>query len=79
MQSRYPLDGGHGRLCLRSGVQQELERQRGRQRADGPDSVLLRRADHARILGDPGASVWVVEVSDFQCPYCRQFHDQSYG
>jgi protein-disulfide isomerase len=45
----------------------------------GPDSVLLKRADHARILGSATAPLWVVEVSDFQCPYCRQFHDQSYA
>ena len=46
---------------------------------DGPDSTLLRRADHARIEGSANAPVWVVEVSDFQCPFCRQFHDESYG
>ena len=45
----------------------------------GPDSVLLKRADHARIEGSASAPVWVIEVSDFQCPYCRQFHDQSYA
>jgi len=45
----------------------------------GPDSLMLRRADHARILGSTTAPVWVVEVSDFQCPYCRQFHDESYA
>jgi len=44
-----------------------------------PDSVLLKRADHARIEGSASAPVWVIEVSDFQCPYCRQFHDESYG
>jgi protein-disulfide isomerase len=47
--------------------------------SDGPDSVLLKRADHARIEGSASAPVWVIEVSDFQCPYCRQFHDESYG
>jgi protein-disulfide isomerase len=46
--------------------------------ANGPDSVLLKRADHARIEGSASAPVWVIEVSDFQCPYCRQFHDESY-
>jgi protein-disulfide isomerase len=46
--------------------------------SDGPDSLLLRRADHARIEGSASAPVWVIEVSDFQCPYCRQFHDDSY-
>lgn len=46
--------------------------------ATGPDSALLRRADHGRIEGSASAPVWVIEVSDFQCPYCRQFHDESY-
>ena len=45
----------------------------------GPDSTLLKRADHARIEGSASAPVWVIEVSDFQCPYCRQFHDDTYG
>jgi protein-disulfide isomerase len=44
----------------------------------GSDSALLKRADHARIQGSANAPVWVVEVSDFQCPFCRQFHDESY-
>jgi len=43
------------------------------------DSALLKRADHGRIEGSASAPVWVIEVSDFQCPYCRQFHDESYG
>lgn len=43
-----------------------------------PDSVLARRADQARIQGAATASVWLVEVSDFQCPFCKQWHDQSY-
>lgn len=36
------------------------------------------RADLARIQGSPTAPVWVIEVSDFQCPYCKQWHDQVY-
>jgi protein-disulfide isomerase len=36
------------------------------------------RADLARIQGSPAAPVWVIEVSDFQCPYCKQWHDQTY-
>ena len=36
------------------------------------------RADLARIQGSPTAPIWVIEVSDFQCPFCKQWHDQTY-
>ncbi len=37
-----------------------------------------KKADLARIQGNPSAPIWVIEVSDFQCPYCKQWHDQTY-
>ena len=40
---------------------------------------LQRRADRARIAGDSAAPVWMVEVSDFQCPFCARFHAESYA
>jgi protein-disulfide isomerase len=36
------------------------------------------KADLARIQGSPSAPVWVIEVSDFQCPFCKQWHDETY-
>jgi len=42
------------------------------------DTALLRKADAGRIDGDPNARLIVLEVSDFQCPYCKTFHDQTY-
>jgi protein-disulfide isomerase len=42
------------------------------------DTALIRQADHARIEGSATAPLWVVEVSDFQCPYCRQWHEATY-
>ena len=36
------------------------------------------KADLARIQGSPNAPVWVIEVSDFQCPFCKQWHDETY-
>lgn len=41
-------------------------------------NALLAKADAGRILGDPKASVWLIIISDFQCPYCRQWHAESW-
>jgi protein-disulfide isomerase len=39
---------------------------------------LVGVADAARIQGSASAPVWVVEVSDFQCPFCKTWHDSVY-
>jgi protein-disulfide isomerase len=43
------------------------------------DTALLRKADAGRIAGDSAAKVIVLEISDFQCPYCKTFHDSTYA
>lgn len=43
--------------------------------ADSPGHL----ADRGRIQGDSAATLWVVIISDFQCPYCKQWHDSSYA
>ncbi len=40
---------------------------------------LTTKADLGRIDGSPSAQVWVVEISDFQCPYCKAWHDEIYA
>jgi protein-disulfide isomerase len=42
------------------------------------DSTAVARADLSRIAGDSSAPVWVVIVSDFQCPFCKVWHDSTY-
>ncbi len=39
---------------------------------------LQARASRARVKGSEQAQVTIVEVSDFQCPFCRQFTEQAY-
>ena len=39
---------------------------------------LVALADRSRILGDSTAPLWVLIVSDFQCPYCKVWHDETY-
>ncbi|MDF1504179.1 thioredoxin domain-containing protein [Roseisolibacter sp. H3M3-2] len=46
--------------------------------APGDSTALRALADSGRIGGAPGAKVWLLMVSDFQCPYCKMWHDQSY-
>jgi protein-disulfide isomerase len=39
---------------------------------------LLIAADKGRIAGDANAKTWLIIASDFQCPFCKQWHDESY-
>lgn len=41
-----------------------------------PDERVT-RADLARIDGRPNARLWILVVSDFQCPYCKEYHDKT--
>src|SRR5687768_3753388 len=61
--------------CGRKAAEEETT-QTGAPRS-APDS-LMARADAARIQGSSTAPVWVVEVSDFQCPFCKTWHDSTY-
>ena len=36
------------------------------------------RADTARIAGDTTATLWIIEASDYQCPFCRRFHEETF-
>jgi protein-disulfide isomerase len=49
--------------------------------AAAPDTTdaRVRRADLARITGDSAAPVWFVMASDFQCPYCKMWHDTTWA
>jgi len=35
-------------------------------------------ADRGRITGKDTAKLWFVMVSDFQCPYCKAWHDATF-
>ncbi|MBX9928947.1 MAG: DsbA family protein [Gemmatimonadaceae bacterium] len=66
--------------CSRADAAPELPGASVAARADTtkPDTALLAALDLARITGKDDAKVWVVMVSDFQCPFCKRWHDESY-
>ena len=40
-------------------------------------SVLISRADQARIKGSSEAPVRILEISDFQCPFCARYNQET--
>ena len=49
----------------------------GEAAAATPDPLVV-AADRGRIAGDTAAKTWFIIASDFQCPYCRQWHEETY-
>lgn len=41
-------------------------------------SVVVERADRARVKGAEDALIRLVEISDFQCPFCAQFYRETF-
>ena len=41
-------------------------------------STITQRADQGRVKGDEAAPLRMVEVSDFQCPFCERYFRESY-
>jgi len=39
---------------------------------------IVAAADRGRVLGDTSAKTWVIVASDFQCPFCKTWHDETY-
>lgn len=47
--------------------------------AEDENAALLRKAGLSRARGSNSAEVTVYEVGDFQCPFCAQFANQTFG
>jgi protein-disulfide isomerase len=49
------------------------------QKVASTDSAAIALADSARVVGDVKAPIWIIEISDYQCPYCRQWHEETFA
>lgn len=45
--------------------------------SDSARDALMARADSGRIKGSPAATLWLVVISDFECPFCKRWHDET--
>ena len=61
-----------------SGASRPAATDTGRRAPATLDTALLMSADAARAQGDTAAPVVLLIVSDFQCPYCRAWHAETY-
>ena len=44
---------------------------------DQASDPMVVRADSGRIRGNASSKVWMIIASDFQCPYCKMWHDSA--
>lgn len=44
-----------------------------------PVTILKKLPTNIPVLGDAKAKLTMIEFGDFQCPYCKQFFDQSFS
>jgi protein-disulfide isomerase len=61
-------------------IRQLLEKMQSGQQAQAPDDkVSYRFSPGSFSLGDAKAPVVMVEYTDFQCPFCQQFHNTAFA
>lgn len=47
--------------------------------AQSAGDSLSTAADRGRILGSDKAKLWMLIVSDYQCPFCKDWHDKTWA
>jgi len=71
--------GGKGSAATRAADAASLQPGAIAAPAAGKTDSVLAKADAGRIIGSAKASVWMIIISDFQCPYCKRWHDETWA
>lgn len=71
--------GSEGSAAARAAEAATLQPASGAAPAKGKADSLLAKADAGRILGSAKAAVWLIIISDFQCPFCKRWHDETWA
>ena len=71
--------GGEGRAAARAADAKSLQPAAASTPTAGASDSVLAKADAGRIIGSATAGVWMIIISDFQCPYCKSWHDDTWA
>ncbi len=73
------IDQGIQRFIVRQQAARQAEEQRQAHKADElAKNVRPVSKERDHILGNPDAEVSIIEYSDFECPYCKRFHETAH-
>jgi protein-disulfide isomerase len=60
-------------------AQEAAASENARQASARASQVRRVRAERDHIRGNPGAEISLIEYSDFECPFCKSFHETTRG